>query len=590
MHILRTLLIGIVVISPMMTKQAHAQKQKKPSSIAPAEPLKDGWEEIDKRLIFLMVRLANVEASLDAVEKRVGSGTRRQATRVGEAKEAEGKNERMDRKGGGPVKWSEFYGRTAEAFFYHPVDRNTTYHTTTVLRQQSPQADNQSGDGIPSRQGLPVHQRPPQFDYIYKANRDAQARAEREASQLHNKVDALVARRRQLEDEQSALWCQIAFRAVSRYELPKKQLYRFEPIPVGPDTESRQHAEVVKVAAIFMRRALSIVEVAEQDQAKAFGSIKVVVNSACDKLDEAWLQQGILTDDAPDLKTPAGKFAALSKKLKDVSENLSDSYVVSIDGDRFKDEQRKNTFRGLLQESLVDYAQIVLALNEMSLLMAHEWKVKPDVNMPLKFVSLEIPAPTLPDTLRQSPAIHDSGDDSPPRATAEDASKSRTAYNVALMVLQFGGTVTLRVNGQEDTFTDPERLPSEEFVVESIKFHDNKRITDGDMLSLRNLKTLKKLWLSGTNVTDAGLSHLAGLSELEYLYLGGANVTDRGLLAVGEMKQLRFLGLFYTKVTDKGMQHLRHLTKLEEINLGGTSVSNEAVRRVLPNCKIKHQD
>ena len=107
-----------------------------------------------------------------------------------------------------------------------------------------------------------------------------------------------------------------------------------------------------------------------------------------------------------------------------MSENLSDSYVVSIDGDRFKDEVRKDTFRGLLQESLVDYAQIVLALNEMSVLMAHEWKAKPDVNMPLKFVSLEIPARAAGTTVTNARLPDDTRDpiDVPAPMTSEGAS------------------------------------------------------------------------------------------------------------------------------------------------------------------------
>lgn len=384
------LLVGVVAVFPVVSERAFAQKQKKPASIAPAEPLKPGWEEIDKRLVFLMVRLANVEAGLDAVEKRVGAGARQRAAKAGEAKRAEKGNEMMDRKGGGPVKWSQFYGRTAEKFFYHPVDRNTSYHTTTVLSQKSPQADNQSGEGVPSRQGLPVHQRPPQFDYIYKANQDAQARAERDAAQLRDKIDALQARRRQLEDEQAALWCQIAFRAVSRHDLARKPLYRFEPIPGAGDTESRQQAEATKAAAIFMRRTLSIVEEAEKDQAKAFGSIKLVVADAHSKFDDGLLPLETLAKDTTDLKTAIGRFSALARRLKDVADNLSDSYEVSIDGDRFKDELRKDTFRGLLQESLVDYAEVVLALNEMGQVLESEWKTKPDVNTPLKFVSLEV--------------------------------------------------------------------------------------------------------------------------------------------------------------------------------------------------------
>jgi hypothetical protein len=54
-----------------------------------------------------------------------------------------------------------------------------------------------------------------------------------------------------------------------------------------------------------------------------------------------------------------------------------------------KDQQRKDTFRGLLQESIIRYAEIILALDEMATLMKDEWKVKPDVDKPIKFVSLE---------------------------------------------------------------------------------------------------------------------------------------------------------------------------------------------------------
>lgn len=85
-----------------------------------------------------------------------GTSWRRQASRTWKRDDGP--------QGGGPVKWSQFYGRTAENF-YHPTDRNTTYHTTTVLGQRSPVDDNQVEPGVPSRQGLPVHQRPPSSKY-----------------------------------------------------------------------------------------------------------------------------------------------------------------------------------------------------------------------------------------------------------------------------------------------------------------------------------------------------------------------------------------------------------------------------------------
>jgi hypothetical protein len=184
----RQFLIVTASLFALLLSLAEAQDKKKDpdkkAPIAPAEKLEEGWDEIDERLIFLMVRLANTETSLEAVEKTIAASSRKASVKTGDAKRAITENEKMDRKGGGPMKWSQFYGTTAEKFFYHPTDRNSSYHTVTVLSPQPPQNDNQTAPGIPSRQGLPIHQRPPQFDYIYKANQGAAAKAEAEAAAL----------------------------------------------------------------------------------------------------------------------------------------------------------------------------------------------------------------------------------------------------------------------------------------------------------------------------------------------------------------------------------------------------------------------
>ena len=159
------LLLFPIIVVGLTLSVIHAQDKKKDADkkapIAPAEKLAEGWDEIDERLIFLMVRLANTETSLEAVEKTIAASSRKQSVKLGDAKRSIGANEKMDHKGGGPMKWSQFYGTTAEKFFYHPTDRNSTYHTVTVLSPQPPQNDNQTAAGIPSRQGLPVHQRLP---------------------------------------------------------------------------------------------------------------------------------------------------------------------------------------------------------------------------------------------------------------------------------------------------------------------------------------------------------------------------------------------------------------------------------------------
>src|SRR5262245_41941027 len=108
------LFVVIAIVLIIIASLSSVIGQQKPAPIAPAAPLKDGWEDIDQRLIFLMVRLANTETSLDAVEKALGINTRQEKSSIGDAKRAEQGNEKMDRQGGGPVRWSEFYGRTAE--------------------------------------------------------------------------------------------------------------------------------------------------------------------------------------------------------------------------------------------------------------------------------------------------------------------------------------------------------------------------------------------------------------------------------------------------------------------------------------------
>jgi len=284
----------------------------------------------------------------------------------------------MDRKGGGPMKWNEFYGTTAEKFFYHPVDPNTTYHTNTALQQMGSSQDDKVGSGVPSSQSVPVHQRPPQFDYIYRANRDARDRAEKEAIAMAGKIEELCRRKFELEKEQAELWCLLAFRAIQRMNIPRKPLLRFQLVSASTDAGDMQRGEALSAVARFLAISLLIVDKAEEDQATAFGQIKEVVTNARNDFDDALLNLDAVAEDVSDRKTPLGKYVALAQLLDDTANNLSESHEVATEGDQAKDLSRKDRFRGLLQRSLVEYAQIVLALDELSGLMKIDWKVKVD--------------------------------------------------------------------------------------------------------------------------------------------------------------------------------------------------------------------
>ena len=348
---------------------------------APAEKLSDGWEQIDQRLVFLMVRLVDVEANLEAIDKAMGKSKLRAGLAQSKVNRAQAGNDRMDRRAGGPVRWDKFYGTTAEKFFYHPTD-NHTYHTRTILSHRSPGRDNQSEPGVPSRQGLPVHQRPPQFDYMYRANESAQKRATANVAKFRGNAAALAARHHELQLEQSKLWCEIAFRAVARNDLDRKPLYRFAPSGSGKDD--------LLAATRFVVTALSIVANGQKDQATTFRGIKQVVAKSRYELGNKWLQLGVKYRDE---STDQWRFAKLARRLEDISANLGDSYTVSVEREQAGDSARRDLYRGFLQDALLQYAQTVLALDEMASEMAKASNFEADLQNPLAVLSM--PAPTL---------------------------------------------------------------------------------------------------------------------------------------------------------------------------------------------------
>jgi hypothetical protein len=90
---------------------------------------------------------------------------------------------------------------------------------------------------------------------------------------------------------------------------------------------------------------------------------------------------------------------------------------------------------------------------------------------------------------------------------------------------------------------------------------------DADLVLLKEVPQLERLYIGRTNVTDAGLEHLKGLTQLRFLLLDGTDVTDAGL------------------------DHLKGLTQLEQLWLDETFVTDAGVadlQKALPGCSISH--
>ncbi|QDT33307.1 protein kinase domain-containing protein [Thalassoglobus polymorphus] len=103
---------------------------------------------------------------------------------------------------------------------------------------------------------------------------------------------------------------------------------------------------------------------------------------------------------------------------------------------------------------------------------------------------------------------------------------------------------------------------------------------------------LREIQLNGTAISNSGLSHLKNFPNLIRLNLSSTNVSDAGLIQLVESApRIKYLQLQLTKITDEGLLHLTNLKQLKELNLQQTSVTTqgvEALRHAIPDCHVKH--
>jgi hypothetical protein len=338
------------------------------------EPLA-GWQwDEDPRLHDLIQQLQEKEMVLELLDSRIA----RILTKVSGVKMAENiawrSNVRMDLQGGGPVRWDVFYGRNAENFFYHPRDPNTTYHTNTVLQQVQPTRR----DGIDGGQGVPAHQRPPQFDYIYRAYETKQERARLEASRIQNELEVMKARRRDLENDVVDLWFKIAFRTLERERAREKAVLRFPLVASDP----RDHRSVDQATGLLNASHLLATALLFNEESVAvnkdvrLGTVSKHVGVNRKAFEDSLLKVKTLRADADNKDTAIGKFKELARFLEDTSKSLSEGFKDWRKGDQANDEFAKYAGLRRIQDSTVWYAKTLLAMNEMVEVMKKDWGVQ----------------------------------------------------------------------------------------------------------------------------------------------------------------------------------------------------------------------
>jgi len=112
-----------------------------------------------------------------------------------------------------------------------------------------------------------------------------------------------------------------------------------------------------------------------------------------------------------------------------------------------------------------------------------------------------------------------------------------------------------------------------------------KRINDLDLKELRcalgDLRGLRVLYFSHTEISNQGLQQLVGLKEIEVLSLAGTRIDDSGLVSLSTLPKLEVLNLSDTQVTDAGLEGITYdaLPELCNVYLDGARVTEEGVQK-----------
>ncbi len=321
------------------------------------------WDEMSDRVVFLTTALATVEASIDAVNAQIRNAGYRANVKTDEAKLYAKGNELMNRNGGIPmsIDWRQFYGRTAQRFFYHPKGGENIYINPH-----------------------PISERPPQFDYIFKANNQAKQQALADASALGNQVDKLLRRRTELEEKQVALWMQIPFESEAYQGLAEKPIYRYELRATSDGPMAQQQLAAVGAGAHCMRTIDALMNATKANVSKDLGgslhALQFDTAAAEKTLEKSLLAQSDLNVELTSQIEPLGQLFAAAKRTVALANNVVDASDLAREATSSSDEKSKAQYRAVLGNSLLEYASTVSAADHYLEQVAQSYKIVPDTS------------------------------------------------------------------------------------------------------------------------------------------------------------------------------------------------------------------
>jgi hypothetical protein len=148
--------------------------------------------------------------------------------------------------------------------------------------------------------------------------------------------------------------------------------------------------------------------------------------------------------------------------------------------------------------------------------------------------------------------------------------------------------------------------------LERLEIYQCPNLNDAALHSLRNLRSLRFLYINDSTATGAALEaigelplleeldiallplndaqaqHLSKLSQLQVLNAAGTNLGDEGLAAIAQLQNLRSLKVGGTRITDASATTLDTLRDLEYLDIYETNITDEGLGKLKPLLKLAY--
>lgn len=115
-----------------------------------------------------------------------------------------------------------------------------------------------------------------------------------------------------------------------------------------------------------------------------------------------------------------------------------------------------------------------------------------------------------------------------------------------------------------------------------------RHLTDAGLATIGSLESLEHVTIyKHQGITDAGFQHLANLKNLKSMVLTGSNVSDKSIELLRDLPKLNRLDLENTKITDATLLLAEKLPQLKSLSVHGTKVTDAGLRRfdkARPDC------